>query len=116
MKGSWRAAWAPMAWPALHRPRGDRLMDTKVTDPKTQAPDPDETARVLQQVADRSAKLLSEFAKKDFAASMSAAASDELGIAKAYMDLYSRMLANPAGMAAFSTNLMLDYMQLRQSS
>ena len=32
------------------------------------------------------------------------------------MDLYSKMLANPAGLAAFSTNLMLDYMQLWQSS
>jgi polyhydroxyalkanoate synthase len=80
------------------------------------APDRDETARVLQQVADRSAKLLSDFAKKDHAASLSAAASDELGIAKAYMDLYSRMLANPASLAAFSTNLMIDYMQLWQSS
>jgi polyhydroxyalkanoate synthase len=81
-----------------------------------QTPDPEQTARVLQEVADRSAKLLGEFAKKDLAASVKAAASDELGIAKAYMDLYARMLANPAGMAAFSTNLMLDYMHLWQSS
>ena len=32
------------------------------------------------------------------------------------MDLYSKMLSNPAALAAFSTNLMLDYMQLWQSS
>jgi polyhydroxyalkanoate synthase len=78
--------------------------------------DPDQTARVLHEVAERSAKLLGEFAKKDHASSMSAAASDELGIAKAYMDLYSRMLANPAALTAFSANLMFDYMHLWQSS
>jgi polyhydroxyalkanoate synthase len=77
---------------------------------------PDETARVLHEVAEHSARLLGEFAKKDHASGLASAASDELGIAKAYMDLYSRMLSNPAGMAAFSTNLMLDYMQLWQSS
>ncbi|MGH8765448.1 MAG: hypothetical protein ACRET8_06995, partial [Burkholderiales bacterium] len=81
-----------------------------------QAPDADETARVLQQVAERSAKLLGEFAKKDLASDAVAAASDEFGIAKAYMDLYSHMLANPAALTAFSTNMMLDYMQLWQSS
>jgi polyhydroxyalkanoate synthase len=77
---------------------------------------PDQTAQVLHEVAERSAKLLGEFAKKDHASGLSSAASDELGIAKAYMDLYSKMLSNPAGLAAFSTNLMLDYMQLWQSS
>ncbi len=83
---------------------------------KLQAPDPEETARVLQQVADRSAKIFGELARKDIGSSVAAAAGDELGIAKAYMDLYSRMLSNPAGLAAFSTNLALDYMQLWQSS
>ena len=81
-----------------------------------QPTNPDETMRVLHEVAERSAKLLGEFAKKDHASSFTAAASDELGIAKAYMDLYSKMLANPAGIAAFSTNLMLDYVHLWQSS
>ncbi|MEW6689977.1 MAG: class I poly(R)-hydroxyalkanoic acid synthase [Pseudomonadota bacterium] len=85
-------------------------------DTKTQIPTPEDTARVLQQVADRSAKILGEFAHRHVANSISAAVSDELGIARAYMDLYSRVLANPASLAAFSTNLMLDYMRLWQSS
>jgi polyhydroxyalkanoate synthase len=85
-------------------------------DKKMQPMNPDETARVLHEVAERSAKLLGEFAKKDHAAGLSDAAGDELGIAKAYMDLYSKMLSNPAGLAAFSTNLMLDYVHLWQSS
>jgi len=85
-------------------------------DKKTAPVDPQETARVLHEVAERSAKLLAEFAKKDLHASLAAAASDELGIAKAYMDLYSRMLANPASLTALSTNMMIDYMRLWQSS
>ena len=85
-------------------------------DKKTQPMNPDEVARVLHEVAEHSARLLGEFAKKDHASDMSSAASDELGIAKAYMDLYSKMLSNPAGLAAFSTNMMFDYMQLWQSS
>jgi len=85
-------------------------------DRETQPMNANETARVLHEVAERSAKLLGEFAKKDHATGLAAAAADELGIAKAYMDLYSKLLANPAGLAAFSANMMLDYMQLWQSS
>jgi len=85
-------------------------------DPKTQPANLDETARVLHEVAERSAKLLADFARKDHASSLSAAAGDELGIARAYMDLYSKLLSDPARIAAFSTNMMLDYMQLWQSS
>jgi polyhydroxyalkanoate synthase len=77
---------------------------------------PDEVVRVLHEVAERSAKLLGEFAKKDLGSSVAAASGDELGIAKAYMDLYSKMLSDPARLTAFSTNMMIDYMQLWQSS
>src|SRR3954471_9693786 len=83
---------------------------------KPAAPNSQETARVLQEVAERSARILAEYASRDPAASAAAAASDELGIAKAYMDLYSRLLSDPARMAAFSANLMMDYMQLWQAS
>ena len=81
-----------------------------------QSLNPEQTAQVLLEVAERSAKILGEFAKKDLGSSVSAAAGDELGIAKAYMDLYSRMLSNPAGLAAFCMNMMVEYMQLWQSS
>jgi polyhydroxyalkanoate synthase len=85
-------------------------------DGKPQPPNAEETARVLHEVAQRSARILADYAAKDPAAAAANAASDELGIAKAYMDLYARMLADPARLAAFSTNLMMDYMQLWQSS
>jgi polyhydroxyalkanoate synthase len=85
-------------------------------DKKMPPMNPDQTARVLHEVAERSAKLLGEYATKDIGSSVAAAAGDELGIAKAYMDLYARMLINPAALTAFSSNMMLDYMQLWQSS
>ena len=85
-------------------------------DSKMKPLNPEETARVLQEVAERSARIFAEFAEKNPAASSSSAASDELGIAKAYMDLYAKMLSNPAALAASSINLMMDYTQLWQSS
>ena len=74
-----------------------------------------ELAKVCQQVAERSSKILGEFARKQTAA-MSAAVRDEMGIAKAFMDLYSRMAADPAMLASVSMNLWLDQMRLWQSS
>ncbi|HEX5613043.1 MAG TPA: hypothetical protein VFX67_10320, partial [Burkholderiales bacterium] len=77
---------------------------------------PEEAQKVLREVAERSARILTEFAQKHVSDSISSAVNDELGIAKAYMDLYSRLLANPYLLASASANLMLDYMKLWQSS
>jgi len=77
---------------------------------------PEEMSRVFREVAERSARVLGEFAQRHVASSVSAAVSDELGIARAYMDLYARMLANPFALAGASTNMMLDYLQLWQQS
>src|SRR3989442_11492876 len=74
-----------------------------------------ELAKVCQQVAEGSSKILGEFAQRQTAA-MSAAVRDEMGIAKAFMDLYSRMAADPAMLASVSMNLWLDQMRLWQSS
>ncbi|HEY3075082.1 MAG TPA: class I poly(R)-hydroxyalkanoic acid synthase [Burkholderiales bacterium] len=74
-----------------------------------------ELAKVCQEVAERSSKILGEFAQKQ-TQSMSAAVRDEMGIAKAFMDLYSRMAADPALLASMSMNLWMDQMRLWQSS
>src|SRR5512132_877462 len=74
-----------------------------------------ELAKVAQQVAERSSKILSDFAQKQ-ARSMSAAVRDEMGIAKAFMDLYSRMAADPALMASVTMNMWMQQMQLWQTS
>jgi polyhydroxyalkanoate synthase len=71
--------------------------------------------KVCQNVAERSSKILGEFAQKQ-AQSMSAAVRDEMGIAKAFMDLYARMAADPATMAKVSMDFWADYLKLWQSS
>jgi polyhydroxyalkanoate synthase subunit PhaC len=75
----------------------------------------DELAKVCQSVAERSSKILGQFVQKQ-AESVSSAVRDEMGIAKAFLDLYARMAADPAAMASFSVNLWLDYTRLWQSS
>src|SRR3954453_15457167 len=74
-----------------------------------------ELARVAQQVAERSSRILGDFARKQ-AESLSAAVRDEMGIAKAFMDLYGRMAADPALMASVSMNWWIDSMRVWQSS
>src|SRR5438045_1616226 len=75
----------------------------------------DEQLKILQDVAERSSKILGEFAQKQ-AQSMSSAVRDEMGIAKAFMDLYARMAADPSLMASASINWWMDQARLWQSS
>ncbi|HXM81169.1 MAG TPA: class I poly(R)-hydroxyalkanoic acid synthase [Burkholderiales bacterium] len=74
----------------------------------------EELSKVYQGVAERSSKILGEFAQKQ-AQGMSSAVRDEMGIAKAFMDLYARMAADPSVLANFSMNLWMDYLRLWQS-
>src|SRR4029079_14291334 len=74
-----------------------------------------ELAKVAQQVAERSSKILGEFARKQ-AELMSAAVSDEMGIAKVFMDLDARMAADPALLATASMNMWMEQMRLWQTS
>jgi len=71
--------------------------------------------KVVQSVAERSSKILADFTQKQ-AASLSAAMRDEMGIAKAYMDLYAKLANDPALVASLSVNLWVDYARLWQSS
>jgi polyhydroxyalkanoate synthase len=83
-----------------------------------QPADPVETAelsKIAHEVAGRSSRILGDFVQKQ-AQSLSAAVRDEMGIAKAFMDLYARLAADPAQLASFSMNLWLDQMRLWQSS
>ncbi len=75
----------------------------------------EELTKVCQTVAERSSRILGEFAQKQ-AQNMSAAVRDEMGIAKAFMDLYSRMAADPAAMASLSMSMWVDYARLWQST
>jgi poly[(R)-3-hydroxyalkanoate] polymerase subunit PhaC len=74
-----------------------------------------ELAKVCQQVAERSSRILSDFAQKQ-TASLSSAMRDELGIAKAFMDLYARLAASPALIATASMSLWFDQLRVMQMS
>ncbi len=83
-----------------------------------QPADPTETAelaKIAQSVAERSSRILGDFAQKQ-TESLSSAVRDEMGIARAFMDLYSRLAADPALLASMSMNLWLDQWRLWQSS
>jgi polyhydroxyalkanoate synthase len=76
----------------------------------------EEAVRVMHEVAERASRILQEFGQKQLHSSISSAVKDELGIAKAYMDLYSRLLMDPSALAAASVNFWIDSMRLWQSS
>ena len=84
-------------------------------DPKAETPDPTQLAKVYQEVAERSSRIFGDFAAKQ-AQSLSAMVRDEMGIAKAYMDLYARMARDPSVLASASINWWVDSMRLWQSS
>jgi len=74
-----------------------------------------ELARVAQSVAERSSRILGDVVQKQ-GEMLSAAMRDELGIAKAFMDLYARLAMNPTLVAAETFSLWLDYVRLWQAS
>jgi len=77
--------------------------------------DPVALAESLASAAEKSAKLMGDFATRQAEAGKSLVA-DELGIGKAFMELASKMMANPYRMAESQMNLWWDYMSLWQSS
>jgi polyhydroxyalkanoate synthase len=76
---------------------------------------PPELPQICQSVAERSSRILAQFAQNQ-AASLSSAVRDEMGIARAFMDLYARLAADPALMAKESMSMWADYMRLWQST
>ncbi len=80
-----------------------------------QTPDVEEVAKTYAEVAQRSAKLISSHIRRQMKQGV-AAPNDELGIAKAFMDLMAKMLANPFKMAQAQMNLVWQYFSLWQHS
>jgi len=80
--------------------------------------DPVALAASYASAADKSAKLLGEFVSRQAGTGTSAAsaASDELGLSKAFFELAAKMLSNPYRLAETQLNLMWDYSALWQSS
>jgi polyhydroxyalkanoate synthase len=79
------------------------------------APHPAEVAKVFGEVAERSSTVLGDFLKRH-ASGKGVAFSDELGIAKAFMDMWAKLAANPMALAQAQMNMYFDYLRLWQSS
>jgi polyhydroxyalkanoate synthase len=77
--------------------------------------DPVALAESLASAAEKSAKLMGDFASRH-AKGGGSMLSDELGIGKAFMELAAKMLANPYRLAESQMNLWWRYMNLWQSS
>jgi len=77
--------------------------------------DPVALAESLASAAEKSAKVMGEYAARNANGPPSVFA-DELGIGKAFMELAAKMLANPYKLAEAQMNLWWDYMGLWQSS
>src|SRR5512141_2735591 len=95
-------------------------MSTPVTPTTTPCPtvpnfDPAALSGSLASAAEKSAKLLGDFLARQ-ADSGKSMLTDELGIAKAFHELTSAMMANPYRLAEAQMTLWWDYMNLWQTS
>ncbi|MBK8121177.1 MAG: class I poly(R)-hydroxyalkanoic acid synthase [Sulfuritalea sp.] len=84
--------------------------------PETKAsPDPAEIAKTYAEVAQRASSLIQDHIKRQMKKGVTAP-SDDLGIAKAFMDMSQQMLANPQQLVQAQLKLMQDYFSLWQHS
>ena len=81
----------------------------------TSSPDPADIAKSFAEAAERSARLLSEYMARQ-AITAPTMPTDELGIARAFMEMTSKMLMNPVSLAQAQMRMMWDYMSLWQAS
>jgi polyhydroxyalkanoate synthase len=82
---------------------------------KPALPKPKEVAKTYAEVAQRASKLLTKHIQRQIKQGV-AAPSDELGIAKAFMDMAAKLLANPYKLAFGQMNMVWDYFTLLQHS
>ncbi|MDX9706326.1 MAG: class I poly(R)-hydroxyalkanoic acid synthase [Azospira sp.] len=85
------------------------------TEQEKNQPNPADVAKTYAEVAQRASRLITQFMEKKAREGV-AAPNDEMGIAKAYMDLSARLLANPYKLAQTQMNMMWDYFSLWQGS
>jgi len=86
-----------------------------VSNETEEAPSPAEVAKIFGEVAEHSSNVLADFVKRH-ANGKGVALTDELGLAKAFMDMWAKLLANPMALASAQMNMYFDYLRLWQSS
>jgi polyhydroxyalkanoate synthase len=90
-------------------------MAAPAADTKAELPDPKEIAQTYAEVANRASKLIAEHLERQAKKGITPP-QDELGIAQAFMDMMSKLLANPYRLAQAQVNLVWDYFSLWQHS
>ncbi len=90
-------------------------MSQQTEEKSANLPNPAELAKTYAEVAQRASRLINQYMEKK-AKDGCSAPTDELGVAKAFMDLSSRLMANPYKMAQTQMNMMWDYFSLWQGS
>jgi polyhydroxyalkanoate synthase len=90
-------------------------MSQQTDDKGMNLPNPAEIAKTYAEVAQRASRIITQFMEKKAKDGVEAPA-DELGVAKAFMDLSSRLMANPYKMAQTQMNMMWDYFSLWQNT
>ena len=90
-------------------------MSKPVDDKSANTPDPAEMTKTYAEVAQRASRLINQFMEKKAKEGVNAP-TDELGVAKAFMDMSSRLLANPYKMAQTQMNMVWDYFSLWQNT
>ncbi|RIX48438.1 MAG: class I poly(R)-hydroxyalkanoic acid synthase [Rhodocyclales bacterium GT-UBC] len=90
-------------------------MSQQTNDQAQNLPNPAEMAKTYAEVAQRASRIITQFMEKKAKEGVEAPA-DELGVAKAFMDLSSRLMANPYKVAQTQMNMMWDYFSLWQNT
>ena len=86
-------------------------MSKKTEEVGNNLPNPAEMAKTYAEVAQRASRVITQYMEKKAKDGVEAPA-DELGVAKAFMDLSARLMANPYKVAQTQMNMMWDYFSL----
>jgi len=88
--------------------------------PDMKLPDPVELSRAMARIAEQSQRLVADFLERQASGEgvepVSPGMSDPLNIGRAFLEMTTRMMTNPAKLVEAQVNLWHDYMQLWQST
>ncbi|CAK0760085.1 Poly(3-hydroxyalkanoate) polymerase subunit PhaC [Azospirillaceae bacterium] len=82
--------------------------------PEVKLPDPVEMSRAMARIAEQSQRLVTEFLTRQAAEGMRGGSPDPLNIGNAFLEMTTRMMADPAKLMQAQMSLWHDYMTLWQ--
>ena len=91
-------------------------MSKQNEDQGSNMPNPADMAKTYAEVAQNASRIINQFMEKKAKGGGMDAPTDEMGIAKAFMDLSARLMANPYKLAQTQMEMMRDYFSLWQGS